>query len=105
MKSEQAGPHLPTSADTSEKSRKSPSAVARSGRTIGGVGIELNDLLGKQVPEYLQVAQRYRFATIAKVAALLLLLSLTSMMAVGPWQRVAALLGKKPNETSVSAST
>ncbi len=105
MKSEQAGPHRPTSADTSEKGRKPPSAVARSGRTIGGVGIELNDLLGKQVPEYLQVAQRYRFATLAKIGALLLLLSLTSMMAVGPWKRVAALLGKKPNESSASAST
>lgn len=80
----------------------SRATLSRTGRDIGGAGLELNDTLGQQVPEYLKLEQRHRFANLAKGFGLLALLGLTSALAIGPWHRVAELL--RPQITSPSVA-
>jgi hypothetical protein len=71
----------------------------RTNRELGGTGLELDDSLGKQVPEYLLVKQRGRWTSWGKPALLTSLLLLSTALAIGPWDRISKLLSPDPAMT------
>jgi hypothetical protein len=72
---------------------------SRTNRELGGTGLELDDSLGKQVPEYLLVKQRGRWTSWGKPALLTSLLLLSTTLAIGPWDRISKLLSPDPTLT------
>lgn len=72
-------------------------ANGRTNRELGGTGLELDDSLGKQVPEYLLVKQRGRWTSWGKPALLTSLLLLSTALAIGPWDRISKLLSPDPS--------
>lgn len=74
-----------------------PATLRKTAVDIGGAGIELSDGLGRQVPEYLMGSASRSWALRALMAIVLFMaLVLVGSMAVGPWDRLQALLDKSP---------
>lgn len=82
-------------------SRESISSLKIPGSELRPSGIELNDGLGRQVPEYLIGSDRSWMKRAAAVSLLLISLVLVGAYAIGPIGRVQALL-KKADRTNTS---
>jgi hypothetical protein len=69
---------------------------------LGGAGIELDDRLGAQVPEYLRGTDRQWISSTIRLLLLLALLGYCALQAMGPWERMAQLLDRTPPRPSSS---
>ena len=81
-------------------SRESISSLKIPGSELRPSGIELNDGLGRQVPEYLIGSDRTWMKRAAAVSLLLVALVLVGAYAIGPIGRVQALLKKADRSNS-----
>ncbi len=81
-------------------SRESISSLKIPGSELRPSGIELNDGLGRQVPEYLIGSDRTWMKRAASVSLLLVALVLVGAYAIGPIGRVQALLKKADRSNS-----
>jgi hypothetical protein len=90
-----------TSSANRSDSRESISSLKIPGSELRPSGIELNDGLGRQVPEYLIGSDRSWMKRAAMVSLLLISLVLVGAYAIGPIGRVQALL-KKADRTKTA---
>jgi len=90
-----------TSSANRSDSRESISSLKIPGSELRPSGIELNDGLGRQVPEYLIGSDRSWMKRAAMVSLLLISLVLVGAYAIGPIGRVQALL-KKADRTNTA---
>ena len=86
-------------------SRESISSLKIPGSELRPSGIELNDGLGRQVPEYLIGSDRTWMKRAAAVSLLLIALVLVGAYAIGPIGRVQALLKKADRSNSADQTT
>lgn len=86
-------------------SRESISSLKIPGSELRPSGIELNDGLGRQVPEYLIGSDRTWMKRAAAVSLLLIALVLVGAYAIGPIGRVQALLKKADRSNSADPAT
>lgn len=102
-------PHPPLANDASTDADPLVESVLAGGgqthRELGGTGLELDDSLGKQVPEYLLIKQRGRWYSWGKPALLTSLLLLSAAFAIGPRDRIAKLLDPDPSLTPSAQNT
>ena len=84
--------------------RPSTKSVRKPNVELRGSGIELNDGLGRQVPEYLIGSDRGWLKTAAIAISLLIALVVVGAMAIGPVDRVRDLLRKSTMVTDVNKS-
>lgn len=89
------------SSENRSDSRESISSLKIPGSELRPSGIELNDGLGRQVPEYLIGSDRTWMKRAAAVSLLLVALVLVGAYAIGPIGRVQALLKKADRSNSV----
>lgn len=82
----------------------SAKSVRKSNMELRGSGIELNDGLGRQVPEYLIGSDRGWIKTAAFALCLLVALVFVGAMAIGPIDRVRDLLRKSELMADANAS-
>jgi len=82
----------------------SAKSVRKSNMELRGSGIELNDGLGRQVPEYLIGSDRGWVKTAAMALCLLVALVFVGAMAIGPIDRVRDLLRKSELIADANAS-
>lgn len=82
----------------------SAKSVRKSNMELRGSGIELNDGLGRQVPEYLIGSDRGWIRTAAIALCLLVALVFVGAMAIGPIDRVRDLLRKSELIADANAS-
>lgn len=96
--------YLSHSGVLNEEARPLPSAsLKKTAVDIGGAGIELSDGLGRQVPEYLMGSGNGSWVLRALLAVTLLMaLVLVSSIAIGPWDRLQALLDKTPDRVATT---
>ncbi|MFY7874866.1 MAG: hypothetical protein ACOVQM_05425, partial [Pirellula sp.] len=94
-----ANANAASSANRSD-SRESISSLKIPGSELRPSGIELNDGLGRQVPEYLIGSDRTWMKRAAAVSLLLVALVLVGAYAIGPIGRVQALLKKADRSNS-----
>ncbi len=82
----------------------SAKSIRKSNMELRGSGIELNDGLGRQVPEYLIGSDRGWIKTAAMALCLLVALVFVGAMAIGPIDRVRDLLRKSELIADANAS-
>lgn len=87
---------VPPSFETRDALQGSLSHVRRPNKNLGGTGIELDDSLGHQVPEYLRGTDRQWAYSAIKLLVLFALLGMCAFVCLGPKDRLARLLDRKP---------
>lgn len=95
---------IATSSANRSDSQESISSLKIPGSELRPSGIELNDGLGRQVPEYLIGSDRSWMKRAAAVSLLLVALVLVGAYAIGPIGRVQALLKKADRSNTADPS-